>query len=114
MTPTDFRHLALAIPTAVEQSHMAHPDFRLGGKIFASLGKPDEEWGMVKLTPEQQEELVAKASSAFQPCTGAWGRQGYTNVHLPSAKVTLVRRAVAMAAENVGRAGGKKSSRSGQ
>lgn len=102
MTPVEFRHLVLAIPIAVEQSHMAHPDFRLGGKIFASLGKPDEEWGMVKLTPEQQEEFVAKAPSTFKPCAGAWGRQGYTNVHLPSAKVTLVRRAVAMAAENVG------------
>ncbi len=108
MTPTDFRTLALAIPTAVERSHMAHPDFRIGGKIFASLGKPDEEWGMVKLTPDEQADLVAKAPSMFHPCTGAWGRQGYTNVHLPSAKVTLVRRAVAMAAENVARGGGKK------
>jgi hypothetical protein len=60
MTPTEFRNLDLAIPSAVEKSHMAHPDFRLGGKIFASLGKPDEEWGMVKLTPEQQEEFVAE------------------------------------------------------
>jgi hypothetical protein len=101
MTPTHFRHLALAIPSAVEKSHMAHPDFRLGGKIFASLGKPDEEWGMVKLTPEQQETLVSQAPAMFQPPSGAWGRQGYTRVHLPSVKVTLLRRALQMAAKNV-------------
>jgi hypothetical protein len=101
MTPTDFRNLALAIPTTEEKTHMAHPDFRIGGKIFASLGKPDDEWGMVKLTPEQQETLVNQAPAIFKPSSGAWGRQGYTNVHLPSAKVTLLRRALQMAAENV-------------
>ena len=52
MTIDEFRKIALEIPTAVEQSHMNHPDFRVAGKIFASLGAPDENWGMVKLTPE--------------------------------------------------------------
>ena len=54
MTIDQFRKMALEIPTAVERSHMNHPDFRVAGKIFASLGVPDQNWGMVKLTPEQQ------------------------------------------------------------
>jgi len=51
MTANEFRKAALALPDAVQQSHMNHPDFRVGGKIFATLGR-DEAWGMVKLTPE--------------------------------------------------------------
>jgi len=54
MTIDQFRKMALEIPTSVERSHMNHPDFRVAGKIFASLGVPDQNWGMVKLTPEQQ------------------------------------------------------------
>ena len=53
MNADDFRRLALRFPETSEQSHMGHPDFRVGGKIFATLG-PKEEWGMAKLTPEQQ------------------------------------------------------------
>ena len=67
---------------------MNHPDFRLGGKIFATLGVPDENWGMVKLTPEQQRTFMEGAPEVFQPCSGAWGRQGATNVHLGAAKKT--------------------------
>ena len=101
MTPDEFRKLALEIPTAVERSHMNHPDFRVGGKIFASLGVPDRSWGMVKLTPEQQCAFIDKAPEIFKPCSGAWGRQGYTNVYLPSAKSRVVRAALAAAAKNV-------------
>jgi len=54
MTANKFRSLALEISGALESSHMDHPDFRIGGKIFASLGYPDDEHGMVKLTPEQR------------------------------------------------------------
>jgi hypothetical protein len=61
MTVGEFRKMALEIPTAVERSHMNHPDFRVAGKIFASLGAPDESWGMVKLTPEQQRAFIKKA-----------------------------------------------------
>jgi hypothetical protein len=53
MTIDEFRKTALEIPTAVECSHMNHPDFRVAGKIFASLGVPDESWDMVKLALEQ-------------------------------------------------------------
>jgi hypothetical protein len=111
MTTDEFRKMALEIPTAVERSHMNHPDFRVAGKIFASLGVPDQTWGMVKLTPEQQRAFIEKAPKIFKPCKGAWGRQGYTNIYLASAKTSLVRAALDAAANNVaGHA--EKSSRS--
>ena len=84
MTPAAFRKLALSLPDAIESSHMGHPDFRLGKKIFATLG-PDESWGMVKLTPEQQAEFVATQPQMFEPFNGAWGRRGCTKVHLKAA-----------------------------
>ena len=101
MTADEFRKMALEIPTSVERSHMNHPDFRIAGKIFASLGVPDERWGMVKLTPEQQRTFIQKAPEVFKPCSGAWGRQGYTNVYLASAKAGVVRAALDAAAKNV-------------
>jgi hypothetical protein len=111
MTTDEFRKMALEIPTAVERSHMNHPDFRVAGKIFASLGVPDQTWGMVKLTPEQQRAFIEKAPKIFKPCKGAWGRQGYTNIYLASAKTSLVRAALDAAANNVARHP-RKSSRS--
>src|SRR6266567_2878556 len=101
MTADEFRKMALEIPTSVERSHMNHPDFRVAGKIFASLGVPDKNWGMVKLTPEQQHAFIEKAPKVFKPCSGAWGRQGATNVYLPSAKASIVRAALDAAAKNV-------------
>ena len=61
---------------------MGHPDFRVRDQIFASLGVPDAAWGMVKLTPEQQEMLIAAEPAAFKPAAGAWGRRGSTHVRL--------------------------------
>jgi hypothetical protein len=101
MTIDEFRKMALKIPTAVERSHMNHPDFRVAGKIFASLGVPDERWGMVKLTPEQQRTFIEKAPEVFKPSSGAWGRQGYTNIYLAAAKATVARTALDAAAKNV-------------
>ena len=101
MTIDEFREMALEIPTAVERSHMNHPDFRDAGKIFASLGAPDENWGMVKLAPEQQRTFIEKAPQIFRPCSGAWGKQGATNVYLPAAKATIMRTALDAAAKNV-------------
>jgi hypothetical protein len=101
MTSDEFRKMALEIPEAVERSHMNHPDFRVAGKIFASLGVPDENWGMVKLTPEQQRTFIEKAPEVFMPSSGAWGRQGYTNVYRASAKASIVRTALDAAAKNV-------------
>jgi hypothetical protein len=111
MTNDDFRRLALKIPGAIERAHMHHPDFRLAGKIFASLGVPDQNWGMVKLTPEKQRAFIEKAPKIFKPASGAWGRQGYTNVYLPVARVTITRTALGAAAMNVGsrRNQGRKS-----
>ena len=109
MTSDEFRKMALETPTAVERSHMNHPDFRVAGKIFASLGMPDENWGMVKLTPEQQREFIQKGPKIFRPSSGAWGRQGYTNVYLASAKASVVRAALDAAAKNVASRGKKKS-----
>jgi hypothetical protein len=102
--------MALEIPTAVEQSHMNHPDFRIDGRIFASLGVPDENWGTVKLTPEQQRTSIEKAPGVFKPSSGAWGRQGYTNVYLPAAKATIVRSALDAAAKNVASRNQRKTS----
>src|SRR5437016_10455993 len=101
MTIDQFRKMALEIPTAVERSHMNHPDFRVAGKIFASLGVPDENSGMVKLTPEQQRTFIENAPEIFKPCSGAWGRGGVTNVYLPSAKAGIMRPALDAAATNV-------------
>jgi hypothetical protein len=101
MTIDQFRKMALEIPKAVEQSHMNHPDFRVAGKIFASLGVPDEDWGMVKLTPEQQRTFIQRAPEVFKPSSGAWGRHGYTNIYLAAAKATIVRNALDTAAKNV-------------
>ncbi len=101
MTPNQFRKVALSLPNAVESEHMGHPDFRNGGKIFASLGAPDDDWGMVKLTPEQQQEFCKTDGDSFQPCNGAWGRQGCTNVRLSTAQTTIVRDALRLAIENV-------------
>ena len=101
MTADKFRSLALEISGAIESSHMNHPDFRIDGKVFASLGYPDDEHGMVKLTPEQQREFLKKAPSVFQPCAGAWGKHGSTSVTLKSAKVELLRVALEAASNNV-------------
>jgi hypothetical protein len=78
----DFRRLALAFPGAEERGHMGHPDFRVGGRIFATLGAPDEAHGMVALLPEQQELAMAAEPAAFMPAAGAWGRGGSTLVDL--------------------------------
>jgi hypothetical protein len=100
LTPKQFRQIALSFPEADERAHMRHPDFRVAGKIFATLGYPDKSWGMVKLTPEQQEELMTEQPKVFVPAAGAWGRQGSTIVHLKSATKATVRRALEAAWRN--------------
>lgn len=94
MTSNDFRRLALSLPETSERSHMDHPDFRVAGKIFATLGYPDDGWGMVKLTPTEQEMFVKAQPAVFNPCIGAWGRRGATNVRLKAARKQTVRRAL--------------------
>jgi hypothetical protein len=100
MTANTFRKMALEYPDATESAHMNHPDFRINGKIFATLGYPDEDSAMVKLTPEQQRSFVRKAPVVFRPCVGVWGQRGCTNVHLPSAKKNILRPALDAAFKN--------------
>ncbi|HEU4665988.1 MAG TPA: MmcQ/YjbR family DNA-binding protein [Dokdonella sp.] len=94
--PDDFRRLALALPDAVEGAHMGHADFRVRKRIFATLGAPDAQWGMVKLAPEQQ-ELFMRVDAAFVPAKGAWGRQGCTLVRLDAVRADLLRDALTAA-----------------
>ena len=86
--------MALALAGATESSHMQHPDFRVGGRIFATLGHPNSEWAMVKLTPDEQELFVQLDPDGFEPVPGGWGRQGATRVRLKSAKKAVVRDAL--------------------
>ena len=96
-TPDDFRRIALSFQGAEEGSHMGHADFRVGGKIFATLGAPDEAWGMAALMPEQQEDFIHLAPGAFKPAAGAWGRGGSTLVRLEAVTEDLLEAALAAA-----------------
>jgi hypothetical protein len=97
VTSNDFRRLALSFPEVVESSHMDHPDFRVGGKVFATLGYPDPSWAMIKLAPVEQQMFVKAEPKVFAPVKGGWGRKGATNIILKPAKKTSVRRALAAA-----------------
>ena len=77
MTAHKFRTLALALPETVEAAHMGHPDFRVGGKIFATLG-PDEKWGMVKLSPDEQASCIEAEPDVYHPASGAFAGQAWT------------------------------------
>lgn len=96
VTREQFRRLALSFPETAEGAHMNHPDFRVCGKIFATLS-PNPKFGMVKLTPEQQDEFVRAQPDVFEPVNGAWGRWGATFVRLKTAKKQSLRRAMAAA-----------------
>jgi hypothetical protein len=100
VTPKQFRQIALSLPEAVEIGHMGHPDFRVGGKIFATLGYPDDEWGMVKVTPDQQARLYEAEPAVFVPVKGAWGRHGATSVRLKAVKAEALRNALLAAWRN--------------
>jgi hypothetical protein len=100
MTAADFRRLALSFPEATEGAHMDHPDFRVRGKIFATLGYPEMGVGMVKLFPDQQKDFVRAEPEVFAPVNGLWGRRGATYVRLKAAKKVGVQRALAAAWRN--------------
>ena len=101
LTVDAFRRLALGLPEAVEQGHMGHPDFRVRGKIFATLGYPDGGWGMVKLTREQQQAFVDTAPKVFMAVKGGWGLKGATNVKLRAASARVLQPALQTAWRNV-------------
>jgi hypothetical protein len=100
MTAEAFRRLALSLPEATEQSHMDHPDFRVRGKIFATLGYPDGSLGMVKLLHDQQDALTRARPDVFAPVPGGWGRRGSTYVTLATADEAIVYDALVMAWRN--------------
>ena len=100
MTPNDFRRIALSLPEAEESAHMNHPDFRVGGKIFATLGYPDVDHGMVILPPEEQARLVRAYSKVFAAAKGAWGKRGSTSVCLEAVDKTTLKRAIESAWRN--------------
>src|SRR5437016_723927 len=101
MTANDFRKLALSFPEAIESAHMDHPDFRVRGKIFATLGYPDKDSAVVvKLTPDEQRKFIRSDPNVFEAVKGAWGRRGSTSMHLPAAKIEKVREAIDAAWHN--------------
>src|SRR5690242_15912096 len=94
MTAKDFRNIALSLPETEERSHMNHPDFRVAGKIFATLGYPDKTRGMVKLSPEDQHNFSKDYPDAFVPVKGTWGRRGATSVYLKNASKGTLSKAI--------------------
>jgi hypothetical protein len=111
MTPAAFRKLALSFDGAIEGAHGGHADFRAGGKVFATLGYPGKDWGMVKLAPEQQQMLVAAEPAMFVPVKGTWGLRGATSVRLGEVDTRTLRSALTMAWQNVTEPKPKKARR---
>jgi hypothetical protein len=99
MTSDEFREIALSFPEAEERSHMNHPDFRVGGKIFATLG-PDLTWGMAKLTPQQQQEFLLSHPAVFKPAAGKWGEGGATLITLAQVDEEIAGEALTLAWKN--------------
>jgi hypothetical protein len=100
MTAADFRRIALSLPGAEVSAHMSHPDFRVGGRIFATLGYPDDEHGMVILPPEEQARLVQSHPKVFVSAKGAWGKRGSTTVRLGAVDQATMKRAIEIAWRN--------------
>ena len=100
MNPDQFRAILLAQAEVVEGSHRGHADFRIKNRVIASLGYPDAEWGMLKLSPEQQAILVESEKNVFKPAPGSWGRNGNTLVRLAYIDDTTALSAIRMACGN--------------
>jgi hypothetical protein len=112
MTPAAFRKLALSLEGSTAGAHGGHPDFRAGGRVFASLGYPDKQWGMVKLAPEQQQMLLSAEPGMFVAVKGTWGLRGATSVRLVVADARTMLSALTMAWQNVTAPKPKKARRS--
>jgi hypothetical protein len=85
MDAADFRRIALSLEGAEEGSHMGSPDFRVGGRIFATLASQRQGYGNLMLTPEQQADFVQEQPDVFVPIAGGWGRMGMTHIRLAAA-----------------------------
>jgi hypothetical protein len=90
MTVADFRRIALSFEGAEESSHMGAADFRVGGRIFATLASQDLGYGNLSLTPEMQAAFVAEQPEVFLPIHGGWGRMGMTHIVLAAANEDLL------------------------
>ena len=112
MTAADFRRIALSLEGAEESSHMGSPDFRVGGRIFATLASQKQGYGNLMITPEQQAEFVAEQPEVFLPIAGGWGRMGMTHIRLAQANEDVLAGALRVAwrlrLEKNERAGRKK------
>jgi hypothetical protein len=85
MDANDFRRIALSLERAEESSHMGAPDFRVGGRIFATLASAKQGYGNLMLTLEQQNAFVDELPEVFLPIAGGWGRMGMTHIRLAEA-----------------------------
>ena len=85
MNAADFRRIALSFEGAEESSHMGAPDFRVGGRIFATLASESQGYGNLMLTPEHQAAFVEEQPEIFLPIRGGWGRMGMTHIRLAEA-----------------------------
>ena len=90
MTAAEFREIALSLPKVIESSHVGHPDFRVDGKIFATLGYPDERYGVLILSPDEQQELMGRFPEMFVAVKGGWGRRGSTQVLLQATNRSVL------------------------
>jgi len=90
MTADDFRRIALSLEGAEEGSHFGSPDFRVGGRIFATLAAQEQGYGNLMLTPERQAAFVAEAPQVFIPVRGGWGTNGATHLKLSDANEDIV------------------------
>jgi len=118
VTSADFRRLALRLPGAEESSHMGQPDFRVGGRIFATLASEKHGYGNLMLTVEQQAAFVSELPHVFLPIPGGWGRMGNTHIRLAAASEDVLAGALRVAwklrVENNARGGKKTAGKSGQ
>lgn len=108
MGPQGFRRMALGLTGAIEKSHMGHPDFRVRDRIFATL-HDDQRYGMVKLTPDQQQQFLRHDSGAFMPEAGAWGRSGCTRVEIALVDQETLGEVMTLAWKNIEEQPARKS-----
>jgi hypothetical protein len=97
MNAKDFRRIALSFEGAEEGSHMGHADFRVQGRIFATLASQDKGYGNLMLTLEQQKAFVEELPEIFVPIAGGWGRMGMTHIRLAAASEDVLRGALQVA-----------------
>jgi len=94
MKASDFKRIALSLDGAEEGSHMGAVDFRVGGRIFATLASVKEGYGNLMLTPEIQAEFLGERPDLFLPVHGGWGRNGATHIRLAIADEDSLRGAL--------------------